>query len=88
MSQAERREEESVMRRRIGLVVLALALAVALSVYVSPESRNRRLPGVPQTNLPPNVTRWTDQEAGVVCYQLGQVSVSCVPLTSTQLQGK
>ena len=75
------------MRRRIGLVVLALILAVALSVFVSPGSRSR-LPGVRQTNLPSNVTRWTDQEAGVVCYQLGQVSVSCVPLASTQLEGK
>ena len=74
------------MRRRIGLVVLALVLAVALRVYVVPGAR--RPPSVRQTNVPPNVTRWTDQEAGVVCYQLGQVSVSCVPLASTQLEGK
>ena len=75
------------MRRRIGFVVLALILAIALRVYVVPGSRNR-LPGVRQTNVPSNVTRWTDREAGVVCYQLGQVSVSCLPLASTQLEGK
>ncbi len=73
------------MRRRIGLVVLALILAVALSVFVSPGSRSR-LPGVRQTNVPSNVIRWTDQEAGVICYQLGQVSVSCVPLNQTDLK--
>ncbi len=76
------------MRRRIGVFVLAFILAVALSWYVTPGATTPQPTTVRETGLPSNVTRWIDQEAGVVCYQLGQLSVSCVPLSSTRLGRK
>lgn len=76
-------------------LALLLVVPITIGVYYSPFAERVRLQDqatirlaqeLRNSGVPPNVTRFVDTEASVVCY-VGN-AMSCLPLSQTTLKGR